>query len=146
MKYSAGQTGRVFVARVEHGDDLLGELKNLAEREKVEAGIIYLIGALKEASLVTGPQECTLPPVPVWRKFNDGREILGIGTLFRDNGEPVFHLHGALGKGDITLMGCVRGNSEVYLVAEVIIIELTGTGAFKEFEPSTGLKMLNFIK
>lgn len=146
MKYSKGKTGRIFVARFDNGDDLTGDLKQLAEKEGIEAGIVYVIGALKDASLVVGPEECTLPPVPVWREFNDCREILGIGTLFRDDsGEPVLHLHGAICRGDTTLMGCVRGEAGVYLVAEAIVLEMVDTGAVKEFDPSTGLKMLNFL-
>lgn len=144
MKYSQGKVGRVFVARVEHGDDLLAELKELAEREKIEAGIFYTIGAIKEASLVAGPKECTRPPETVWRSFNDCREIVGIGTIFWDNGEPALHLHATLGKGDIALMGCLRGESEVYLVVEVIILELLGTGAIKELDAVSQLKMLGF--
>lgn len=144
MKYRQGQVGRVFVARMAHGDDLLGELKHLAENEKVEAGVFYVIGALRDASVVTGPEKCELPPVPMFRNFSDCREIIGIGTLFRDDGEPVFHLHGALGRGDTALMGCIRGESRVYLVAEVIILEMQDTGAVKELDPDTGLKMLNF--
>ncbi|MFZ5647453.1 MAG: PPC domain-containing DNA-binding protein [Bacillota bacterium] len=143
MKYSQGKIGRVLVARLDDGDDLLGELKKLADMEKLEAGIIYVIGALKDASLVVGPEECALPPVPVWRNFSDCREVIGVGNLFRDNGEPVIHLHGALGRGDATLMGCIRGEAGVFLVAEVIILELTGTGASREFDPATGIKMLN---
>lgn len=146
MKYAQGKTGRVFVARVEHGDDLLAELNQLAKKEQITAGVFFVIGALKEAALVAGPEECTRPPVPVWREFSDCRELIGTGTLFPgDGGEPVFHLHGVTGKGDLTLMGCLRGESEVYLVAEVIILEITGSGAVKEFDPASGLKMLNFL-
>lgn len=144
MQYSQGNIGRVFVARVDHGDDLTGELKKLALKENLEAAIIYVIGALKDASLVVGPEECSLPPTPVWRKFSDGREIIGIGNLFLDSGEPVIHLHGSLGRGDESLMGCIRGEAGVFLVAEVILLEITGTGAFREFNQLTGVKMLRF--
>lgn len=143
MKYTQGKIGRVFIAKVEHGDDLIKELTQLIEKENLEAGIFYVIGAIKEASLVAGPEQCTRPPVPIWLKFDDCREVLGIGTLFRDNtDEPVLHLHGALGKGNATLMGCLRGESEVYLVAEVIILEVTESGALKEYDPTSGFKML----
>ncbi|MCL6611639.1 MAG: DNA-binding protein [Peptococcaceae bacterium] len=146
MKYRQGKIGRIFMARMDHGDDLLEELKQLAEKEKIEAGVFYVIGALKNASLVVGPEECALPPVPVWRRFGDCREIIGLGTMVRDSqGDPVFHLHGATGRGDITLTGCVRGENEIYLVAEVVLLELLETGAVKELEESSGLKMLNFL-
>ncbi|WP_347488394.1 PPC domain-containing DNA-binding protein [Desulfoscipio sp. XC116] len=146
MQYTQGKIGRVFVARVEHGDDLLAELKKLAGQEKIEAGIFYAIGAIKEASLVVGPKACTRTPEAVRRNFNDCREMIGIGTIFQDNGAPALHLHGALGKGDTALMGCIRGESEVYLVAEVIILELLDTGAVREFDAASELKILSFLR
>ncbi len=145
MIYRQGKTGRVFVARMENGDNLIESIKQMAEKEAVQAGIIYIIGALKDASLVVGPEKCSLPPEPVWRKFDDCREIIGIGTLFRENGEPLIHLHGSLGKGDITLMGCIRGEARVYLVAELIIVELMDTGAVRKLDPVSGLKILDFL-
>lgn len=145
MKYKQGKIGRVFVARVEHGDDLLEELKKMAEDENIESAVLYVLGAIKKASLVAGPEKCTLPPAPVWRGFTDCREVLGIGTLFWKENEPLIHLHATLARGDDSLMGCIRGRSEVYIIAEVIVIELTGTGAFRELDEKTGLKLLNFL-
>lgn len=144
MKYKQGRLGRVFVAKVDHGDNLLKELKQLADKEKIEAGILYVIGALKEASMVVGPAEFATPPVPVWRSFSDCREIIGIGTLFSSDGEPEIHLHGAVGREDTSLIGCIRGDSQVYLVCEVMILEVTGTGAIKQSDLDSGLKMLAF--
>lgn len=145
MKYSRGNIGRVFVARMDSGDDLTGDLKRLAREERIGAAVLYVVGALKEASMVVGPERCSLPPDPVWRSFSDCREVLGIGTLFPDDsGEPVLHLHGAVGRGDAALAGCIRGEAGVYLVSEVIVLEIVGTGAVKIFEEQSGLKMLNF--
>lgn len=144
MKYTVGKVGRVLVAHVEHGDDLLEELKNIARQEKLEAAIFYVIGALREATLVAGPEACSQPPVPVWRGFDDCREVVGVGTLFWDDDEPALHLHATLGRGDTVLMGCLRNLAQVYLVAEVILLELTGTGAMRSFNPLAGLTMLDF--
>ncbi|MCF8012327.1 MAG: DNA-binding protein [Clostridiales bacterium] len=143
MKYTQGNIGRVFIVKIEHHDDLWEELEKLSKTENIETGIMYIIGALKESSMVTGPEECSCPPVPVWRDFDDCREVLGIGTIFSENGKPVFHLHGTAGKRDETLMGCIRGKTEIYLVLEVVVFELTGTNAFKEFNQELGVKMLN---
>lgn len=146
MKYSTGNIGRVFVAKIEDGDDLLAELKSIASLENIESGVVYVIGALKKGAMVVGPETCKLPPVPVWRSFEDCREIVGLGTLFKDTGgQPQLHLHGALGRDDITLTGCLRVESEVYLVAEVVILELVGTGACRELDPLSGLKLLSFV-
>lgn len=146
MIYSQGKTGRIFVARLEDGDHLFEGLRQMVRDENINAGIIYIIGGIKEAAVVVGPEKCTIPPDPVWRKFDDCREVIGIGTLFHDNeGEPVIHLHGALGKGDVTLMGCLRGESEIYLVAEIILLEIVDSGAVKMPDPATGLKLLDFL-
>lgn len=146
MKYRQGEIGRVFIARVDDGEDLLEQLKQIADNEKIEAGVIYFIGAMRGARLVVGPEECVHPPVPVWLGFNDGREVVGIGTMFRDEeNRPVFHLHGVAGRGGETLSGCVRGESEVYLVVEVILMEIKGTGAGKSFNRDLGVYMPDFL-
>ena len=144
MKYQQGTVGRVFTAKIEHGEDLLAELKSLAIKESIRSGVMFVVGAMKSASLVTGPKECTVPPVPVWRSFDDGRELVGVGTIFWDDTEPVLHFHGNVGKGDVALTGCLRRESEVYLVAEVVILELDGIDAVRAMDPVLGLKILTF--
>jgi predicted DNA-binding protein with PD1-like motif len=37
MKYQKGSIGRVIVAKIEHGDDLLVELKGLLQKEAIRA-------------------------------------------------------------------------------------------------------------
>lgn len=144
MKYRSGSIGRVFVARLEEGDDLLAAMKELLSAEKIHAAVIYIIGALREACMVVGPREAVTPPDPVWRTFDDGREILGIATSYLENGEPALHLHAAVGRGDITLTGCIREKAETYLTVELIVLELLGTGASRQVDPATGLKLLEF--
>lgn len=67
---------------------------------------------------------------------------MAIGTIFCDDKEPELHLHAAFGRGDTVLAGCVRENAQVYLVAEVIILEMIGMDAVRSFDPAVGLKML----
>lgn len=145
MKYRRGHLGRVLVVKLEHGDDLLKELRQLAVKEKVSSAVLFLIGALKKASLVAGPQEDVIPPLRVWNSFDDAREMVGIGTLFMDhNQEPVIHLHAAAGRGDDCRTGCIRGEAEAYLVVEVIILEILGSGAMRKLDAITGMDMLGF--
>jgi predicted DNA-binding protein with PD1-like motif len=142
MKYTVGSIGRVLVVKVEHGDDLLEEIKSLAVKENIGSAAFFMLGALKKASLVVGPRECTVPPEPVWARFADGREIMGIGSIFRDGTEPVIHLHAAFGRGEKALAGCVREGTEAYLVVEVVILEVLGGGAFRGEDPITGMRLL----
>lgn len=144
MQYQQGTIGRVFVAKIEHGDNLLEELKKLAQLEEVKQANFFVLGAVEKASLVVGPKECAIPPEPVWNSFADGRELLGIGTIFSDEQEAVLHLHGVFGKGEQPLMGCIRLDTRAYLLVEVIIYELLGVQAKRELDPKLGVKVLNF--
>lgn len=145
MQYREGHLGRIIVASIEHGDDLLVELSNIVAKEKINSAVVLLLGALKEASVVVGPKECTVPPVPVWRETNDGREIIGIATVFKDeNGEPSIHMHASLGRGDSVLTGCIRKGTEVYLLVEAILFEIEGSGALRLFDQTKDLKLLGF--
>jgi Predicted DNA-binding protein with PD1-like DNA-binding motif len=146
MKYQKGSTGRVIVTKIEHGDDLLSELKGLLQKERIEAGIMFMIGALQAGSLVVGPETCSVPPDPVWKSFQDGREILGIATVFSDSEAPVLHLHASLGRGDEAWTGCIRKDARAYLVVEVIILELIETGAMRMLDKLTGMNLLGFAR
>jgi len=145
VKYSQGHLGRVFVAKIEHGDDLLKELSELAVRENLTAAVLFMIGALKKASLVVGPQQDVVPPSPVWNSFDNAHEMIGIGTIFRnDNLEPVIHLHASVGRGDDCRTGCIREDASAYLVVEVIILEVVGSNATRTLDAITGMNMLGF--
>lgn len=145
MQYRTGQIGRVIVAKAEHGDDLLKEIECLLRKEKVNTALLVMIGALEGADLVVGPRDCTVPPEPVWREFADGREIIGLGTVFSQAGQPAIHLHASVGKGDEVLTGCIRKGTRVYLVVEIIILELLETGAERRYDSNTMLHLLEFL-
>lgn len=145
MQYQKGSIGRVIIAKVEHGDDLLVELKGLLQKEAIRAGIMFMIGALEAGSLVVGPETCSVPPNPVWKEFHDGREVLGIATVFTEDNKPAIHLHASLGRGENPLTGCIRKDAKVYLVVEVIIMELLESGAVRTLDDITGLNLLGFI-
>lgn len=144
MQYQQGSIGRVIVAKIEHGDDLLLELNNLLRVEQIESGLMFMIGALQAGSMVVGPETNSVPPLPVWKEFQEGREVLGIATVFSSGGEPVIHLHTSLGRGDDTWTGCIRKDTQVYLVVEVVVLELLGSGAMRTLDAITGLNLLGF--
>jgi len=130
------------VLKFEDKDDLLAEIKRVAATEKIKVGTIMLLGGIRSAGLVSGPKEPVVPPEPLWVNFNDGREVLGFGTLFWKGNEPILHLHGAIGREKETLTGCIRTESSVYLVIEAVITEILGIDARKTLNEKTGLVML----
>jgi predicted DNA-binding protein with PD1-like motif len=144
MQYRSGNIGRVFILKYEDGDSLLDGVIKVAKDEKVQCGFFLLLGGMRAASLVCGPKEPVLPPEPMWQSFTDGREVAGIGSVFLKDGEPAIHLHGAVGKGETTLTGCIRRDDKVFLVVEAMLVEVTGINAVKKVNEKTGIAMLEF--
>jgi len=141
MRYTSARMGRIFVARVDHGEDLLGEMQNILGREGISRAVILLLGALKEGSLVTGPEEPVIPPSPHWVRFGEGWEVVGIATVYPGEDGPEIHLHGSAGRGEKALTGCLRGRAETYLVMEVVIFELLDLPVRRSRDEMTGLSL-----
>ena len=142
MEYSVGRTGRVILLKLDENDDVLESLESLASKEGIENGIFFVIGSLKEGSLISGAETEGIPVIPIWHHLKDNHEILGIGNIFQLEGQPKVHIHAALARGDECLMGCLRGKSKVFLLEEIIIFELLDIEAFREKDVKTGLTML----
>ena len=142
MKYQIGRTGRVVVARFDDGEDVLGGIVKLAKDEDIRAGVVYLVGGMKGGKFVVGPEEETMPPKPVWRELTESHEVLAFGTIFWEGDEPRVHLHGAFGKRDEVRVGCLRKDSEAFLIIEAIIMEIDGVDAKRVLDPSVGLPLL----
>ena len=142
MKYQVGRTGRVVVARFEDREDVLGNLASIARKENIRAAAFYLVGGMREARIVVGPEKDVMPPVPVWKDLGESHEVTGFGTIFFQGDEPKVHFHGAFGKKDMVKVGCMREKSETFLVLEAVIIEMDGINAVREYDPVSGLTLL----
>lgn len=142
MHYKVGKVGRVVVARFEDREDVLGNLCNIAKNENIRAAAFYLVGGMREARIVVGPERDEMPPVPVWRELGESHEVTGFGTIFWQGDEPKVHFHGAFGKNDMVKVGCMREKTETFLVLEAVIIEIDGIDAKREFDPVSGLTLL----
>ena len=142
MKYQIGKTGRVVVARFEDREDVLGNLVLIAKKENIRAAAFYLVGGMREARIVVGPEKEEIPPTPVWRELGESHEVTGFGTIFYQGDEPKVHFHGAFGKKDMVKVGCMREKTETFLVLEAVVIELVGITAVREFDPVSGLTLL----
>lgn len=142
MKYQIGRMGRAVVAKFEDKEDVLGNLVVIAKKENIRAAVFYLVGGMREARIVVGPEKEEIPPTPMWRELGESHEVVGFGTIFRQGDEPKVHFHGAFGKGDKVKVGCMREKTETFLVLEAVIIELEGIKAVREFDPVSGLTLL----
>jgi predicted DNA-binding protein with PD1-like motif len=144
MDYRQGTTGRVFSIRFDDGDDFLEELLGIIRKENIRQGWFQVIGGLRQAEFVTGPKEPTMPPDPVWDSVDGARETLGAGTIFWDGEEPKIHLHAALGHHGQTTTACVRKGTKVYLILEVMLIEIAGIDADRPWYDKGGFNRLTF--
>jgi len=145
MDYRVGDVGRVVVVRFSDGDDLLDGLRTIAKKEDIRSAVFQVVGGLKGGEFVVGPETEEMPPKPVWRDIEESHEVLGVGTIFWKSDEPMIHFHGAYGKRDSVKMGCLRKGSEVFLILEVVILELRGIEAQRLPDPESGLPLLRFI-
>jgi predicted DNA-binding protein with PD1-like motif len=144
MQYSSARMGRILVARVDHGEDLLREMQNILEKEDISRAVMLFLGAIGKGSLVTGPEEPVIPPTPHFMRFGGGWEVVGVATVYPGEDGPAIHLHGSAGRGDRALTGCLRERAEVYLLVEVVILELLDLPVARRRDKSTGLDLPDF--
>jgi len=142
MKYSVCNTGRVIVAKIEHGEEFVSGVKNIISKEKIDAGMVFFMGALKSGEIVACPKNYDLPPVSDWIYFKSPYEVVGLGTIFKKENEPYLHMHGALGRGEKSLVGCIRKIAEVYIIVEVIILEFVQSTAKRIYNEKSELNLL----
>jgi predicted DNA-binding protein with PD1-like motif len=145
MEYSVGKIGRCVVINLADNEDVYANIQKVAEKESVTSAVVLAVGGIKRAKVVVGPKDPNGKIEPVFREFDDAREILGVGTIFPDENGPKLHFHSAFGRGDTTLVGCPRGGANVYCTLEIIIIELTDVGAVRALDPKLGVKLLSLL-
>lgn len=146
MDYTQGALGRVFVARLEDGESVYDAVTGVARRERVASALVLALGGMRRGRVVTGPEQPTGRVVPHIEEFDDARELMGIGTVFSRDGEPSLHFHAGIGRGDSALVGCPREGMSVYLVLEVVIIEMVGLGAHRALDKQSGLHLLRIVR
>ncbi len=144
MEYRVGQPGRVVVVRFGDGDDVLGGLAEIVRSENIRAASFNLVGGMKKGRFVVGPEAETMPPRPVWRELAESHEAVGFGTIFWQGDQPKVHFHGAYGKLDSVKAGCLREESETFLVLEAVITEILGVDVVREMEPESGMVLMRF--
>jgi uncharacterized protein len=148
MKATEGQIGRIFLLRLDDGDEIPGCIEKFAEEKGISSGQAILIGGIGSGQVVTGPRYSeTMPPDPLLLPVDGAHEVLGVGILAPDeNGKPVLHIHAALGRAGKTLTGCLRPGVSTWLVCEVMLYEITGFKAKRLPDKRSGFALLEIDK
>lgn len=138
MEYQAGSAGRVFYARLDHGEDMHQCIREIVSRENIRCSWFQVFGGMKRAGVVTGPKAPVMPPEPIWKTVDNAREVVGFGSVLWDGDVPLIHLHAAMGHHGDTLTGCVRKDTEVYLVLELMLMEIVGIDVTRPWSEKRG--------
>jgi predicted DNA-binding protein with PD1-like motif len=141
MQYTEGQLGRVFVVRIDDGEDMLLSLRQFIIDKNIQAGSIHFLGALMNGRMVTGPEEPVIPPVSHFVMFEGGWEVFGVGTIYPGEDGPHLHYHASVGRSGHALTGCLREKAVTYLIVEAVIMEFTGLSARREFDEKMQLHL-----
>jgi len=144
MKYSEGKIGRVFVIRLDDGDELPGCVERFAGEHKIVVGQAILVGGIASGEVVSGPRRNNeLPIDPMLVPVDGVHEVVGIGVLAPDSrGKPTLHIHAALGRAGATITGCLRTGVKTWLVGEVILYEILGAHVARLPDKISGFDLL----
>jgi len=148
MKVAEGTIGRVFILRLEDGERLPDCVEEFARQRGVSRAFCALVGGIGGGRIVTGPKagpdgETATPIVPVLTALAGAQEVAAVGTLFPDaDGRPKLHMHGAFGRGETALVGCIRPGIDIWTIGEFVIIELKGLDMTRRRDPATGFELL----
>lgn len=137
MQYSEGRLGRIFVVRIDDGEDFLAVMHEFVRNKAVHTGTILFLGALRQGRMVTGPEEAVLPPEPHYVMFEGGWEMVGIGTICPGDTGPSIHYHASVGRAGHALTGCLRETAITYIVAEAVVLEFTGLDIRRQLDEKT---------
>ena len=142
MEYQVGRVGRVVVARLFEGEGLYESVEKIAGAEGINSATVLITGGFRKADVVVGPK-CETPKIePDFKAFVGPGEVLGVGTIHRDDEGPKLHIHTAIGRGDEVVVGCPRGGAATFLVLEVTITEINGLNARRELDEASGFRLL----
>jgi predicted DNA-binding protein with PD1-like motif len=76
-------------------------------------------------------------------QLGDVFEAAAVGTIFPDErGRPSLHMHASCGRRAEARTGCVRAGVDVWMIGEVVVIELLECRAVRKRDPATGFALL----
>ena len=141
MKSIETDIGRVIVARLYPGEDVLDSITKLVKEHQIKAGLINLIGALNKITI--GYYDIDSKQYNL-KTLNEDVELIScMGNVSYKDEEPLIHLHIALGRGDYSIIGGhLSQPSIISVTAEVYIYEIAQK-LKRSVDPDTNLSLLD---
>ena len=137
-----GKAGRVIVANLTRGSDLLASLESLAASSGVVGGVFTAIGAVGKAAF-TFYDQASRKYVNI-RKDEELEIVSCSGNFGVLEGRPRIHCHVVFSDREgHAFGGHLLQGTEVF-VGEVHLIEVEGVVLERKVDPATGIAMLDF--
>lgn len=124
MRYHHFGDGR-FVLRLDPGDDLIGSLADLADKESIDAGHVTGIGSVEKITLgFLDPEDQEY----VRRRFEEPMEVAQMtGTISVEGDRHFVHLHAVVAPRELLAYGGHVHDATVGVVMEIFVTRLPGT-------------------
>ena len=123
---------KVWIIRVDPGEDVLLSIRNFISQNGIKQGIVVMgYGTLSKVSMhwVTHNQ---FPPSNRYEKWEDGIEILSLNGIVVD-GEPHIHFTASTSSG--AFGGHMEEGCICYVLCEIGFIEVDGANMTRDYVP-----------
>lgn len=134
--------GDTLVVRMDRGEELVEQVKLLAEKEHIKLASIQALGAVNDFTVGVYNTETK---VYASNRFQGAYEIVSLtGTLDTMNGESYLHLHMSAGDKDGKVFGGHLNEAHISATCEMIIRCIDGE-IDRLHDESIGLNLFRFL-
>ena len=133
--------GNKIVARIDRGEEILEQVKELARRENITLASVTALGATNDFTVGVYKVE---EQRYYANEFRGNFEIVSLtGTINTMNGEFYTHLHMSAGNDKGEVFGGHLNRAVVSATCEMVVDVLDGT-VDRQYDPVTGLNLFKF--
>ncbi len=134
--------GDTYVVRLDRGEELVAQVKLLAQKENIKLASIQALGAVNDFTVGVYNTETK---VYASNRFQGAYEIVSLtGTLDTMNGESYLHLHMSAGDKDGKVFGGHLNEAHISATCEMIIRCIDGE-IDRVHDESIGLNLFRFL-
>ncbi len=132
--------GNDYVIRLETGEEIIDSLKKFVEKEKIEGGFFYGLGAVKDVTLGYFNLE---KKEYKEKSFKEDFELTSlVGDVAFSNGKIIVHAHVTLADEDFKTFSGHLGKAIVTATVELVFNLIKGK-LLKKPDPKSGLNFLD---
>jgi predicted DNA-binding protein with PD1-like motif len=136
------ETGRRFMGRLPHGEDLISSIEDFCKSSSIQTAIFSLVGAVSSYTIGAYDQK-----QHVYVTAAEAAE-LGIitctGNISLSDGNPVVHAHIVLGDDKGNTIGGHLFSETILFAGEIFLQELSGEPLERTYDEKTGLSLWKF--